>query len=99
VTGTRFVHPSGTPASCGVSEGAREAEDPVGPPACRDWDYLLSDTLIASRPLSFVRDSYVTFASIGSVIMSSPRMLRWCTKRSLVPAVGDDPAVTSGLVE
>ncbi len=69
-------------------KGARKSGGPKGPPlptlvvTC----YLLSDTLIASTPLSFIRGSYVTRASIGSVVLS-PTMLLRCTKR-FPPSLG-----------
>jgi len=69
-------------------KGVRRAGDlsvPRFPRACCDC-YLLSVTLIASTSLSIVRNSYVTLASLGSVVMS-PGMLLLCTKR-FPPSLG-----------
>jgi len=68
-----------SPGSCSF-QGARNG-GPEGAPRLIETCYLLSDTLIASAPpLWFVRDSYVTLTSNGSLVMS-PTMLLWCTKR------------------
>ena len=58
--------------------------------SCCDRDYLLSDTLIASNPCRSHAIRMWPLASTGSVLTSSPRMLRGYTKRSGCAYVSPD---------